>query len=171
MKYCKKCGNKIPSVAKINEKYQSLTGRTYCLDCSPFGSRNGYKLRKENTRQGKNKKQCPICKKEFPWTKNSVCSTCRSAIQRWTNRNKAYEVMGSKCVKCSNDDCDVLTAHHKDKNTKKFELSRGWHLSWKRIEEEVSKCELLCFNCHTKLHAQENQKQLKIIQEYYANRT
>ena len=44
-------------------KYQSLTGRTYCLDCSPFGSRNGYKLRKENTRQGKDEKQCPICKK------------------------------------------------------------------------------------------------------------
>ena len=42
MKKCKKCGNEFKSYVYIDGKHCSLTGRSYCLDCSPFGKKNGY---------------------------------------------------------------------------------------------------------------------------------
>lgn len=34
---------------------------------------------------------------------------------------------------------------------KKFELCRGkWIMSWRSIAEEISKCDLVCANCHRK---------------------
>ena len=53
MKICKKCGKQFKSSAWINGKKQSLTGRSYCLECSPFGKPNGYFLRKANTKEKK----------------------------------------------------------------------------------------------------------------------
>lgn len=45
-KICKKCGNEFGPTAIINNKRQSLTGRVYCLDCSPWGEMRGYALRR-----------------------------------------------------------------------------------------------------------------------------
>lgn len=66
---------------------------------------------------------------------------------------------------------DVLTFHHKDKEEKKFNLSTEWGGSWLKIEKEIVKCELLCFNCHVKHHVDETKKQLKRVQEYYESRS
>lgn len=46
MRQCKKCGEEIPSTARIDGKKQSLTGRSYCLKCSPRGEKKGYELRR-----------------------------------------------------------------------------------------------------------------------------
>lgn len=32
--------------------------------------------------------------------------------------------------------------------TKEFELSKAWEHGWDAIELEISKCELVCANCH-----------------------
>lgn len=46
MKNCKKCGSKIPPTTNVNGEPKSLTGRSYCLECSPWGESKGYDLRK-----------------------------------------------------------------------------------------------------------------------------
>jgi hypothetical protein len=48
MKICKKCKKQFKSTGWINGKRQSFTGRSYCLDCSPFNIKQGYKIRKDN---------------------------------------------------------------------------------------------------------------------------
>jgi hypothetical protein len=60
------------------------------------------------------------------------------------------------CSKCGENHPACLQFHHKDRTSKSFEISnatRGYSI--KRIEEEISKCEVLCANCHAKLHYEE----------------
>ena len=49
MKICKKCGNHFGPTIVIDGKRRSLTGRSYCLDCSPFGTKVGFTLRRGGT--------------------------------------------------------------------------------------------------------------------------
>lgn len=43
----------------------------------------------------------------------------------------------------------VMDFHHEDPKTKKFNIGRGsFTKSKKDLEEEISKCILLCSNCH-----------------------
>jgi len=167
MKKCKRCGGDFPN----NAQYHS---RSYCLICSPVGTANGYEIRKQNTREKTgNCKTCPICGNKSPWNKNNVCSSCRTAIRRWQNRNRAFDMLGNKCKKCGETDVDILSFHHKDpkKEKKEFELCSGWNrYGWDKIEKELMKCELLCCNCHQKIHARENQKRFKLIEEYMRGR-
>lgn len=47
-----------------------------------------------------------------------------------------------------------LDFHHRDPKSKEFYITiaakRGW--AWSRIAAEVEKCDVLCSNCHRKLH-------------------
>lgn len=58
-----------------------------------------------------------------------------------------------KCSRCPEDDFRTLDFHHLDRDKKCFHISdaaaRGW--GKETILEEVSKCEILCANCHRKL--------------------
>ena len=59
-----------------------------------------------------------------------------------------------KCSKCSEDHPRCLDFHHRDK-TKKEKLipvmvAEGYSI--KRILIEIQKCDVLCSNCHRKLH-------------------
>jgi len=160
MKKCKNCGKEFPSNASLHQ-------RSYCLECSPIGSKKGYKLRKLRHKRPE-KKTCPICKKTFKWTKNNVCSTCRTAFLRWEKRNKALSFLGNKCSQCGIEDLEVLVFHHERRETKKFTLCEVWNsLSWEEIKKELDKCILLCANCHAKLHSPRNKKNFRMIQTYF----
>jgi hypothetical protein len=57
----------------------------------------------------------------------------------------------SKCVDCGISDARVLQYDHLPESDKKFSVSRacsGMTISWKRIQEEIDKCEVVCANCH-----------------------
>lgn len=63
---------------------------------------------------------------------------------------------------CGEDHIACLTFHHRDPNTKETVrggISQCVHQGWstKRIEAEMLKCEVLCMNCHAKLHYDERQ--------------
>lgn len=57
-----------------------------------------------------------------------------------------------KCKICSENHPAVIDFHHK--NDKKFEIAymvaNGYSIA--RIQKELEKCEVLCSNCHRKLH-------------------
>lgn len=151
MKKCLKCGREFKNRITINGSIKVINKRKYCLECSPFGLKNTRKLHLPKRDTNANKK-CPQCNKDFKWNKNNVCWTCRSYNRRKTNREKGIRYLGSKCRCCGNADSDVLTFHHVDRENKYDNLSSLWHSKWNVIELELDKCELLCANCHMKLH-------------------
>jgi len=79
-------------------------------------------------------------------------------LKKIRNYRRAHFVAGrgGKCKICSYDRCiDALIFHHRDPRTKLFKIS-GINLSNKKIEilkAEISKCDLLCANCHAEIHA------------------
>ena len=167
MKLCKNCGKEFPSNSQ-------LKSRSYCLECSPPGTKAGYDLRKEKTISTNNKsKQCLICDRVFKYNKNknNVCTTCRSRYKRHLNRQKALELCGTSCVKCGINDPDVLIFHHIDQSTKSFELSRAWEKNWDELVIELAKCELLCHNCHYKHRINEKIHKTKTIIEWYESQS
>jgi len=165
---CKQCGDKFPSKTFINGKLTYLNKRSYCLSCSPLGSRNGYSLRRKNKKIN-DCKTCPICNKESPYNKNDICSTCRAYYQRHIKKNEAIEILGGCCSSCGLTDKDCLVFHHKDPSDKSFSLSECWHWQkWEVVKKEINKCKLLCCNCHAKLHKNETNWRLARLTEYYS---
>ena len=71
-------------------------------------------------------------------------------------RAMAVEYKGGKCVRCEYDRCtEALEFHHTDPVQKDFSISsKGYTRSWKRVQEELDKCVMLCANCHREVHAE-----------------
>jgi hypothetical protein len=67
-------------------------------------------------------------------------------------RNKAYiarQKVEAGCNKCGYDDSSQsLDAHHINPDDKEFSLSCMDRASITEIDKELSKCEILCSNCH-----------------------
>lgn len=62
------------------------------------------------------------------------------------------EESGNKCSKCGYDKClAALEFHHLDPSQKEGGVI-GTTASLKKQREEVSKCVLLCANCHREAH-------------------
>ena len=59
-----------------------------------------------------------------------------------------------KCSRCPENHPSCLEFHHRDPSKKDFNISQGWRLnySWDRLMLEIEKCEILCANCHRKIH-------------------
>jgi len=65
------------------------------------------------------------------------------------NKEKALAFLGGKCVHCSST--EFLEFDHIDPSNKVIELTTLFDgSSWKRILEELIKCQLLCNSCHKK---------------------
>jgi len=71
-------------------------------------------------------------------------------IRRWSNKIRAVNLMGGRCIKCGNSNVFHLQFHHeKDKDKNVSRLLEG---GWPKIAEEIKKCILVCGNCHQELH-------------------
>ena len=78
----------------------------------------------------------------------------RQSKYEWVNALKA----SLKCARCSEDHPACLEFHHRDRGEKRATISLViWRWSRKRIEAEIAKCDVLCANCHRKLHYDERQ--------------
>lgn len=148
MRICRKCNKAIPSKIEIEGKIRVLTSRKYCLECSPFGT--------SNRRQLEVKKICKLCNKEIS-SRRSICSACYAKRRRDRIRNSIIELVGEMCDRCGYGGQGyfrVLHFHHKDPNTKFFGLnaSSTTTCAWNKVKEEISKCMLLCPNCHAEYH-------------------
>jgi hypothetical protein len=65
-----------------------------------------------------------------------------------------------KCEQCEESHPACLEFHHRDKDQKEITISQaicyaGWGVE--RVLEEIRKCQVLCANCHAKLHWHERQ--------------
>ena len=109
-------------------------------------------------------KICKLCGKEFETIKYGgkriYCFECNP--QGTSNsitllRRKAKEIgiehLGGKCIHCGIDKSYLLDFHHRNPDEKEGELSdfsKGYDFS--KFFDELSKCDLLCANCHREFH-------------------
>ena len=100
----------------------------------------------------------------------------RECRRRWYTNNKKSEIAHVvrrkkeirnwfldfrsklKCLKCGEDHPAILDFHHKDSKRKDFTVTYMTYYGYskERIKKEISKCIVLCANCHRKLHYKEN---------------
>lgn len=57
----------------------------------------------------------------------------------------------SGCIICGTNDPDVLVFHHRNPEEKEMQVS-DYSRSKKRLMLEIEKCDVMCANCHIKLH-------------------
>lgn len=56
------------------------------------------------------------------------------------------------CIKCGESHIACLCFHHRDPSTKEGEVPRLCKYGMKKVLAEIAKCDVLCHNCHSKLH-------------------
>lgn len=89
-------------------------------------------------------------------------------IRRYRLKKKAVEFLGGKCKSCGWQGCIAgFSFHHLDPSKKEFGISGSRTSKWEKIEKELTKCELLCCNCHCILHSGYNNEEfLKDVERY-----
>ena len=62
---------------------------------------------------------------------------------------------GKQCSRCGFTDWRAFQFHHRDSEDKVLEIAQAvaWGWSWERILAEISKCDLICANCHQIEHS------------------
>lgn len=80
------------------------------------------------------------------------CYQCRNTQKRESRQRKKLKLVeeaGGRCVLCGYNACmRALDFHHRDPEIKEFTVSQKMKWSVERLRDEVSKCVLLCKNCH-----------------------
>jgi hypothetical protein len=127
-------------------------------------------------------KICSKCKEEkeldcFNKHKYGVTSWCKDCVKNKSKqhyldnkekqilKNKQYNEQRKKwfydykstlkCERCNENHIACLDFHHINPNDKKFQISEGliqMNKSKEEILKEISKCIVLCSNCHRKEH-------------------
>lgn len=117
-----------------------------------------------NFRAGKVRRHnhCKACQKEI--SRKSYLKHRDRVLKRTKAKKKRYSVQsaamidkflaGKICVICGETDRIVFEFHHRDPAKKKYNVGgmaqRGY--AQKTILKEMKKCDILCANCHRRLH-------------------
>ncbi len=77
----------------------------------------------------------------------------KTEMKEWFNDFKST----LKCEACPENHPATLDFHHNDPNQKDGNVSHLVHFGYSKetILEEISKCKILCSNCHRKFHYNE----------------
>ena len=101
---------------------------------------------------------CEECGREYTYARRlgctrKRCNSCHSKHRRFKIKKIAAECMGNKCYNCGYDEClGALDFHHVNEKNKDFSISGASDRSWVKLKKELSKCVLLCANCHRRVH-------------------
>lgn len=76
-------------------------------------------------------------------------------IARWLAKLKST----LQCITCGESHISCIDFHHRNPEEKQYNISRvtSSRLSKENILKEIAKCDILCENCHRKLHWEEKQ--------------
>lgn len=156
MRECRKCNEKIPYTIKENGVIRRLSGRKFCLNCSPYRGGNKYSIDPDH-KNGKKRIYDEKRKDQI------TLSLYKRGLKR---RKDLYGLYGDKCRICGYNKClRALNFHHKDRSTKEFGLSLNnlWSKPWEIILKEARKCILLCSNCHMEIEDEISKKTKNIV--------
>lgn len=102
---------------------------------------------------------CKPCKKEHDRVRYTTDPRKKELNSRRKRefKDRLDEIKSRQgCKYCDEKDPCCLDFHHINQSLKVFEISRHGSMAWKSVVAEVEKCEVLCANCHRKLHAGRN---------------
>lgn len=79
-------------------------------------------------------------------------------VKNWrkTTKSRIILAMGGSCCLCGYNKCNsALALHHLDPSQKDFSIAsvRANIKSWNSIVQELTKCILVCHNCHSEIHS------------------
>lgn len=61
------------------------------------------------------------------------------------------------CSQCGESHPACIEFHHRDPSQKEFTIGENLHVKGKQtIIDEIAKCDVLCSNCHRKLHYEQD---------------
>lgn len=129
MKSCTLCKKEKP-LNEFHKKTGSKDGRqNVCAECKNLHNRNRYK--KDPKRHAKQ------------------VSDCRSK-RRKSIHLKIFEHLSINPCKCGESDPATLEFHHVRGKTELISKLLQNSAPWKRIFQEIKRCEVICANCHRK---------------------
>lgn len=100
--------------------------------------------------------KCKFCNKTFNTHKESnasICGSCSVSKRRWISKIALVKQLGGKCSKCGfAGHPSALHFHHIDPKEKNYSINSNKLIAKDRLNE-VKKCILLCANCHSIQHA------------------
>ena len=125
LKKCKKCGIDKPYKDFARNKRRKDNHQDWCRACIKIRDAKQYVNNTE---------------KFAKWSKD----------RRVRVRKLVFEyLLSHPCVECGERDIIVLEFDHRAQYTKKFDVMSATHgHSWKMIEAEIKKCDVVCANCH-----------------------
>ena len=156
---CSGCGGLHPNLVWVDGRRRNLQRRRFCLDCSPFGSRNNRNA--DTRRRDVADVVCVTCGRlQRPaQTKGRECWTCAYTRRGGHRLDCVHAAVGDACWLCGYTRGPagrrVLDFHHVRPAEKLFSLDRRHliNLAWRRVVAELRKCVLLCANCHREVEA------------------
>ena len=82
----------------------------------------------------------------------------RARIKRELQQKMMRYLADKSCLQCGENDTCVLDFDHINPQEKSFSIARATTngLEWDKILTEISKCQILCANCHRKRTAMSN---------------
>lgn len=118
---------------------------------------------KKNTTKDGLQNVCRECnrlrsQKYYEDNRDKHCEVIRIRNKAIRKQNKEFvdSIRSSGCIICGEKSLCCLDFHHLDKSSKEFGISNmisGYSIE--KIKNEISKCIIVCSNCHRKIHANE----------------
>lgn len=138
-----------------------------CTKCGIEQPLTNYFLKERAT--GRLHAQCKLCYKEHrkSYMKQHYAQygdeyRMRAKARRLHIRNELHVKMRTymsdkACIDCGETDFRVLEFDHVDPKSKSFGIARAVTdgYKWEKILKEISKCEVVCANCHKKRTAEQ----------------
>lgn len=154
---CTKCGE--PATRSLSSGI--MVTRTHCGSCLKKATAHGKARYEHKRKEGK----CTLCGKEslkrFGYT---YCEKCvpkklinvRKAGKKIYNARRVLVRQIKSflsCDVCGESHPACLDFHHRNPVEKSFTISNlSWKVSTEKLFDEIAKCDILCANCHRKLH-------------------
>lgn len=155
MPICKNCNKEFPNKISFEGEVYNLTGRKFCPECSPIGSRN---TRSYIVKLQENEAFCIRCKQiknkdEFYARKNngkpfSYCIDCQELVKKLKLEEKLeriIQIRGGACQDCGQVFPSPVYDFYSEDNT--FHISKARNMSLERLLIELEKYIMICKNC------------------------
>lgn len=142
-KQCSKCNEYKPISEFAKNKAKRAGCASECKECHRIIRKTYYK---NNQKRESSRVRCR--KKE---------------IQQWYQEYKST----LECIECGESHIATLDFHHRNPDEKEIMLSRVAESGWgkTRILNEMNKCDVLCSNCHKKLHYKQKKNNGAVTQK------
>ena len=128
-KVCYKCFKDKPLYEFYISKRNKDGYYSYCRACDSITNKEWRKS---------NKELCRIYSKKDSDKKRKLCIDCKK---------------GLKCIECGENHPSCLVFHYRNPDEKDFDIGGSFYeKSVERVMSEIAKCDVLCANCHRKLH-------------------